>query len=90
MQRRIGRKVLGRKILSEVPVVLVAYDLLEEHAARISATGRSPSGARASSALLAGTPTAGRLLLSPAVPASGWAELDAAAGGRAAPRAPKG
>ena len=30
MQRRIGRKTLGRKILSEVPVVLVAYDLLEE------------------------------------------------------------
>ena len=30
LQRRIGRKTLGRKILSEVPVVLVAYDLLEE------------------------------------------------------------
>ncbi|MEM7481452.1 MAG: ATP-dependent DNA ligase [Acidobacteriota bacterium] len=30
LQRRIGRKKLGPKILSEVPVVLVAYDLLEE------------------------------------------------------------
>jgi DNA ligase-1 len=29
MQRRIGRKVLGPKILAEVPAVLVAYDLLE-------------------------------------------------------------
>jgi len=29
MQRRIGRKVLGPKILAEVPVVLVAFDLLE-------------------------------------------------------------
>ena len=29
MQRRIGRKVLGPKILSEVPVVLVGFDLLE-------------------------------------------------------------
>jgi DNA ligase 1 len=29
MQRRIGRKVLGPKILSEVPVVLLAWDLLE-------------------------------------------------------------
>lgn len=29
LQRRIGRKALGAKILSEVPVVLVAYDLLE-------------------------------------------------------------
>ena len=30
LQRRIGRKKLGPKILAEVPVVLVAYDLLEE------------------------------------------------------------
>jgi DNA ligase-1 len=29
MQRRIGRKALGPKILAEVPVVLVGYDLLE-------------------------------------------------------------
>jgi DNA ligase-1 len=29
MQRRIGRKDLGKKILAEVPVVLLAYDLLE-------------------------------------------------------------
>jgi DNA ligase-1 len=29
MQRRIGRKVLGAKILAEVPVALLAYDLLE-------------------------------------------------------------
>lgn len=29
LQRRIGRKTLGAKILTEVPVVLVAYDLLE-------------------------------------------------------------
>jgi DNA ligase-1 len=29
LQRRIGRKTLGKKLLSEVPVVLVTYDLLE-------------------------------------------------------------
>ena len=29
LQRRIGRKALGAKILSEVPVVLIVYDLLE-------------------------------------------------------------
>ena len=29
LQRRIGRKTLGAKILAEVPVVLIAYDLLE-------------------------------------------------------------
>ncbi len=44
MQRRIGRKELGPKILSEVPVVLVAFDLLEykgedvrEQTARVAA-----------------------------------------------------
>jgi DNA ligase-1 len=29
MQRRIGRKVLSAKILADVPVVVIAYDLLE-------------------------------------------------------------
>lgn len=29
LQQRIGRKTLGRKILDEAPVVLLAYDLLE-------------------------------------------------------------
>ncbi len=29
LQRRIGRKELGKKILADVPVVLLAYDLLE-------------------------------------------------------------
>ncbi|MGI9045261.1 MAG: hypothetical protein ACR2FI_00415, partial [Burkholderiales bacterium] len=29
LQRRIGRKTLGKKLLQEVPVVLLAYDLLE-------------------------------------------------------------
>ena len=29
LQRRIGRKVLGKKILSDVPVIFMAYDLLE-------------------------------------------------------------
>ena len=29
LQRRIGRKNLGKKILEEVPVILMAYDLLE-------------------------------------------------------------
>lgn len=29
LQRRIGRKRVGKKLLSEVPVILLAYDLLE-------------------------------------------------------------
>lgn len=31
MQRRIGRKSIGKKLLSEVPVKFVAFDLLEEN-----------------------------------------------------------
>jgi DNA ligase-1 len=30
LQRRIGRKTVGKKILQEVPVILMAYDLLEQ------------------------------------------------------------
>ncbi|RML99039.1 DNA ligase, ATP-dependent, partial [Pseudomonas syringae pv. maculicola] len=29
LQQRIGRKTLGKKILTDIPVVVLAYDLLE-------------------------------------------------------------
>ncbi len=77
MQRRIGRKVLGRKILSEVPVALVAYDLLEAGGAdlrdRPFAERRERLGA-----LIASSAVAGRILLSPEVIATSWAEVQAA------------
>jgi len=31
LQRRIGRKTVGRKLLNDVPCVFLAYDLLEQH-----------------------------------------------------------
>jgi DNA ligase-1 len=77
LQRRIGRKTLGRKILTEVPVVLVAYDLLEEHGEDLRDrpfTERRDRLAR----LLCITPSVGRLRLSPTVEASGWADVAAA------------
>jgi DNA ligase-1 len=74
MQRRIGRKVLGRRILSEVPVVLVAYDLLEEEGRDLRALPFERRRARLE-ALLRVTPAAGRLVLSPAVDAEGWEAL---------------
>ena len=46
MQRRIGRKELGPKILAEVPVVLVAFDLLE-HKRRGCARAAARMAARA-------------------------------------------
>lgn len=77
MQRRIGRKVLGRRILSEVPVVLVAYDLLEEGWRDLRTLPFVERRLRLE-ALLRATPAAGRLVLSPALEAAGWEELTAA------------
>jgi DNA ligase-1 len=79
MQRRIGRKVLSRKILDEVPVVLVAYDLLEEAGEDLRAR---PFGERRRrlAALLAGVPSTGRLLLSPSVGAADWEAIGGARG----------
>ncbi len=39
LQRRLGRKRLGKKLLSEVPVVLLAFDLLEQDGIDIRETG---------------------------------------------------
>ncbi len=77
LQRRIGRKTLGRKILGEVPVVLVAYDLLEERGEDLRDRGLGERRDRLAR-LLGATPSAGRLILSPAVEASGWPEIEAA------------
>jgi DNA ligase-1 len=77
MQRRIGRKTLGRRILEEVPVVLVAYDLLEEAGEDLRALPLSVRRARLAG-LLSRTPTAGRLTLSPVLEAAGWDDAAAA------------
>ncbi|HEX7240702.1 MAG TPA: ATP-dependent DNA ligase, partial [Longimicrobiaceae bacterium] len=76
LQRRIGRKTLGPKILSEVPVVLLAYDLLEAGGEDVRAHPLAWRRARLE-ALLAGVPplAAARLPLSPTVPTGpggGW------------------
>ncbi len=70
LQRRIGRKNLSPKILDEVPVVLVAYDLLEEAAADIRSLPLSERRVRLA-ALVESIPSR-RLLLSTAVPAPDW------------------
>ena len=71
LQRRIGRKVLGPKILSEVPVVLLTYDLLEVDGADVREQPFAWRRARLEEMVRA-TPSAGRILLSPAVQADDW------------------
>lgn len=77
LQRRIGRKTIGRKILSEVPVVLVAYDLLEERGEDLRSRPLAERRERLL-ALLAAVPAAGRLRVSPAVEMAGWEDVERA------------
>ena len=74
LQRRIGRKNLGRKILEEVPAVLVAYDLLEEGERDLRSQPLVERRNRLSS-LIGGVAGSGRLMLSPSVPIAGWKDL---------------
>ncbi|MCA9670323.1 MAG: ATP-dependent DNA ligase [Myxococcales bacterium] len=82
MQRRIGRKKLGKKLLAEVPVALVAYDLLERPRSRGGARGddlrdvpqRERREALEAVVVAAAHP---RLRLSPLVEAPDWPGLAA-------------
>ncbi len=76
MQRRIGRKTLGPKLLREIPVVLIAYDQLE-HAGLDLRT--QPQHARRAQleAMLAGGALHPSLKLSKALQGDTWEALDA-------------
>ena len=77
LQRRVAHRNLGRKILSEVPVVLAASDLLEHRGEDLR--GRELAERRERlAALLAATPSAGRIVLSPLVDAADWDAVGAA------------
>jgi DNA ligase-1 len=73
MQRRIGRKVLGSKILGEVPVVLIGYDLLEHEGADVRE--RPLEWRRAQLEAIA--PPESAFVLSPVVQAGSWEALKA-------------
>ncbi len=74
LQRRIGRKAVTRRILAEVPVVLVAYDLLEHDGSDIR--GQPLSDRRALLAgLLRHLPATSAFRLSPIVPFDTWDAL---------------
>ena len=77
MQRRIGRKTVGRKILDEVPVVLMAYDLLEEGGEDVRPLPLAERRARLEQ-LVAALPAGAAIQLSPIVDAHEWQALAAA------------
>jgi DNA ligase-1 len=67
LQRRLNRKVLGRKLLAEAPVRFVAYDLLEDGGRDTRALPQAERRARLE-ARLHGAP----VRISPLVRADGW------------------
>lgn len=73
LQKRLGRKTLGPKLLRELPVVLLAYDLLEWEGRDLRAL---PQAARREQldALLAEVRHP-QLIASPALTGATWAEL---------------
>jgi DNA ligase-1 len=82
LQRRIGRKSLGPRILADVPVVLVVYDLLEIGGKDIREQSLSSRRAQIIE-VLQDLRLSGTLLLSPAVGATSWSEMrDAWSGAR--------
>ena len=82
LQRRIGRKAVTRAILTQVPVIVMAYDLLEHQGMDIRT--RPLEQRRAALAELVETvsmncaPMVPRLRLSPIVDAPSWTELTSA------------
>ncbi|HZX22335.1 MAG TPA: ATP-dependent DNA ligase [Woeseiaceae bacterium] len=77
LQRRIGRKRVGAKLLAEVPVVFLAYDLLEHAGEDV----RHRPLAERRAALAEMLPAAeDRLRLSPVVEAADWADYAALRG----------
>jgi DNA ligase-1 len=77
LQRRIGRTKLGPKILADVPVVLVAYDLLELDGSDVRSRPLRERRALLESLLERHT-AGGRFQLSRVIPASSWRDLELA------------
>jgi DNA ligase-1 len=73
LQRRIGRKVLGSKILGDVPAVLLAFDLLEVDAADVRE--QPIEWRRARLAEIVQRVASPSLILSPKIEADSWEQL---------------
>jgi DNA ligase-1 len=76
LQKRIGRKSVPKKLLAEAPVILMAYDLLEDEGRDIRALPFAERRARLD-ALAAGLPADAPLRPSPLVDFDDWAGLAA-------------
>jgi DNA ligase-1 len=73
LQRRIGRKSIGRKLLQEIPVILMAYDLLELGGEDMRSQTFDSRRLRLEQLVQRSAPPG--LLLSPALATDSWEEL---------------
>jgi len=76
LQKRIGRKEASRKLMAEAPVVLMAYDLLEDRGQDIRDQPFADRRRRLAE-LCRAAPGTAPLHLSPEVPFVAWADLAA-------------
>lgn len=74
LQTRIGRKTVPKKLLAESPVILRAYDLLEENGEDLRALPFGERRARLE-AMLDGIAPEAPVALSPVVPFTAWSDL---------------
>ncbi len=77
LQKRIGRKTVPKKLLTEAPVILMAYDLLEHQGDDIRNTPLKDRRAQLQS-LIADVPATAPIRLSASVPFQTWQDLSAA------------
>ena len=75
LQQRIGRKTLTKKILLEVPVVFIAYDLLEQHGVDVREQPQAQRRSALEGLAAAALGAAYGLRLSPLQLRASWAEL---------------
>jgi DNA ligase-1 len=81
LQRRIGRKTLGPKILAEVPVVLVAYDLLEREGRDVRTVPLAERRVALERIVANAASLLGGFVLSPVVPLARWDDARGAQAG---------
>lgn len=73
LQKRIGRKTVGKKLLGDVPVVLVAYDVIEGDG--VDLRERPLAERREKLEALVATANHPALILSPRIVVDSWEEL---------------
>ncbi|MDX1680012.1 MAG: ATP-dependent DNA ligase [Akkermansiaceae bacterium] len=74
LQRRIGRKSVGKKLLQDVPVIFMAYDLMEQDGRDIRETTQESRRSQLED-IFAELPPDSRLRLSPLVTEPSWEAL---------------